>query len=591
MELKVKEKDIKKEVKLLAKQGYFDDIYQQYGSKYFRKYVSRKYKRKDIKRLESQGKYFDIYEKYGEKKLDYLSIRAKDIEYEVGRERSLPIKILRAGRKIMRGYICVSAMKAGILLGWAGTTDVTKIQNSQKYAKEIDAYKEKIKDYSKRFDIHTQSDMEIIMRVMKDMHKTIRGYGEPKIDAKGYEGMDVMDEDGMGVCRNMAENVADKLNAINPDYNARTIVLYAKEGDYEGAKISHNSIEGNRRINRIGNVTQTYNDDKLSRRTIVQEDTITTYVYKENLVLSKKIIETKIPNETEEIFYDEQRNVVECRKTIREINENGEKTREFVNEKLLRETEETEDYYMALNYDNQGKITSKTIADQDSERTTYYGENQVIKSVSIIKDDYKTTIFYNELGIEENRKKEETNRVNTFLDLKTLKEAEQEQKEEEDRKMKEQITNHIMVAVDLKDEDITLLIDPTWIGLGIYKDDEIKMFNEKQDDKGIYNNKFLGYLKCKGIESFWEYPIDYIKSFKEPTLSMEELEEKYGIEAQNKMLKKIEEDDKRKADSNTFKQDLKVDKGVTYNFDTNKVTLTPSNLIGKSKEEENQKGH
>ena len=56
----MKEKDIKKEVKLLAKQGYFDDIYQQFGLKYFRNYVSRNYKRKDIRKLEKEGKYFDI---------------------------------------------------------------------------------------------------------------------------------------------------------------------------------------------------------------------------------------------------------------------------------------------------------------------------------------------------------------------------------------------------------------------------------------------------------------------------------------------------------------------------------------------------
>lgn len=65
---------------------------------------------------------------------------------------------------------------------------------------------------------------------------------------------------------------------------------------------------------------------------------------------------------------------------------------------------------------------------------------------------------------------------------------------------------------------------------------------------------------------------------------MEELEKKYGVEAQNEMLKKIEEEDRRKEQSNSFKQDLKVDnKGVTYNFDTNTVTITPSNI--KPKEE------
>lgn len=125
------------------------------------------------------------------------------------------------------------------------------------------------------------------MRVMKDMHETIRGYGTPKIDAIGYGGMDVMDKDGIGVCRNMTENIADKLNAINPEYNVRTIVLYEEEGNYENANISRNKIEGDTRINSIGNVTQTYINEQLSTRTIDYEDTVITYEYKEDLVLSK----------------------------------------------------------------------------------------------------------------------------------------------------------------------------------------------------------------------------------------------------------------------------------------------------------------
>lgn len=101
--------------------------------------------------------------------------------------------------------------------------DVRKLYDSQKYSKEIHEYKQKIKEYCKMFNIHTQSDMEIVMRVIKNMHETILGYGEPKIDAIGYQGMDVMDEDGMGKCRNMAVNVADKLNEIYPEYNAMEI--------------------------------------------------------------------------------------------------------------------------------------------------------------------------------------------------------------------------------------------------------------------------------------------------------------------------------------------------------------------------------
>lgn len=589
----MKEKEIKKEVKLLAKQGQFEQIYHEYGVTYFRKYVSRNYKKKDLRKLKNEGKYFDIYEKYGEKYLDYLTIYAKDVRNEAGWKRSLPIEIgICCGRGLIRGcvagYSIILVAFVG-LLGYLGIkVDVTKIQNSQKYAKEIDEYKEKIKEYSKNFDIHTQSDMEIIMKIMNDMHKTIRGYGEPKIDATGYEGMDVMDKNGIGVCRNMAENMADKLNAINPEYNARTIGLYAKGEDYESANIEKNIIEGNKRTNTIGNVTQTYINEKLSTRTIDYGDTVITREYKENLVLSKETIQSKVPNQIEEIFYDENRNIIEQRKTIKESNDNREKEKQFVNGKLSSQTEKTNDYYMRIDYDDKGKIKSKTIADKDSQRTTWYGENKKIQSVTILKDGYETIIFYNGLGLEEDRKKEKTDKTNQFLDLMEQKQKEQE-KEQENEEIKLQISNHRIVAVDLKDEDITLLIDPTWLGLGIYKDGAIHMFNETQDNEAIYKTEFLYFLKNRGIEAFWEYPIDYIKSFKEPTLSMEELEKKYGVEAQNEMLKKIEEEDRKKEQSNLFKQDLKVDnKGVTYNFDTNTATITPNNIKPK---EETQKEH
>lgn len=426
------------------------------------------------------------------------------------------------------------------------------------------------------------------------MHETIRGYGTPKIDAIGYGGMDVMDKDGIGVCRNMAENIADKLNAINPEYNVRTIVLYEEEGNYENANISRNKIEGDTRINSIGNVTQTYINEQLSTRTIDYGDTVITYEYKEDLVLSKKSIQTRIPNKTEEIFYDENGNIKERREREKKSNENSEIEKQFVNGRLSSQTEKTSNYYMKIYYDDRGKIKSKTIADKDSERTTWYGENKNIWCVTILKDNYETTIFYDELGgLEKNRKIEKTDKTNQFLDLmeQKQKEEKQKQREKENESLIQKITgNHMMLAVDLKDEEITLLIDPTNPGLGIYKDGAIQMFNETQADKAIYNTKFLGCIGTRGIEGIWKYPIEYEKSFKEPTLSIEELEKKYGIEAQNEMLKKIDEEDRKKEQSKSFKKNLKVDnKGVTYNYDTNTATLTPSNI--KAKEKENQKSH
>lgn len=77
----MKKREIKKEVKLLARQKKFEQIYKEYGPHYFRKYVSRKYKKKDIKKLEQEGRYLDIYEKYGKLEGD-----TKDVENELGKK-------------------------------------------------------------------------------------------------------------------------------------------------------------------------------------------------------------------------------------------------------------------------------------------------------------------------------------------------------------------------------------------------------------------------------------------------------------------------------------------------------------------------
>ncbi len=509
----MKEKEIKKEVKTLAKQKEFEQIYQQYGPQYFRKYVSRKFRKEDLKKLKREGKYLDIYERYGEKVLDYLYIYCKDIENEVGKKRSIPMKII---------YECIDWLKSIVILnsvvalGFAEIYETNKMINSQKYAEEIEEYKDKVKEYSKKFDIHRQSDMKIIMRMIKDMHETIRGYGKPKIDALGYRGMDVIDEEGIGVCRNMAPSIVDKLNAVNPEYNARIVSLYEKTEGLEEAKIEHNLIDGNVRTNIKGNIKRIYIDER----------------------------------------------ILTC----------------IIN---------TEEYYKQIDYDNNGNITRQIMANQENQTSTFYKNNGDIDFVTIIKEGYKTTKYYDEKGKEIKNKKERTDENNIFLRENTLQSNLDEQVRVQE--IQEVIWgNHVVVAVDIKKDNVTLIIDPTNSALGFFKDGEIRMFNEKQQNEAIYDKRFFGNIKEGGIKAVLEYPIDYIKSFKEPNLSMEELEEKYGLEAQNKMLEEIEREDEKenqekRKDVKTFKQDYKIDKGITYNFDTNTVTMTPE---ARQKEEE-----
>lgn len=354
--------------------------------------------------------------------------------------------------------------------------------------------------------------MEIIMRVMKGMHERIRGYGEPEIDAVGYEGMDVMKENGIGVCRNMAENAADEFNEINPEYNARVVALYTNEGEAEGANIEHNEIiDEDSRINFDGNVTKRYYKGRLFEKEIEEG------------------------NRSIQYEYDEEGNV----------------------EKSIVETEENENYYKRICYNDKGEKTSETIVDKESDRTTYY-ENGKVEEKIIVKDGHKETIKYNEEGQEESREEEKTGDTNTFLALK---------------KSEKELGRHAMVAIDIESDNATVLVDVTKLMLGVYKDGKIIMFNENKPNEAVYDRDYKLESSNYGVHKIFEYPIDYIKSFREPTLTMEELKEKYGLEAQNKMLEEIEREDNKERNQNRFKEDLKIDMGITYNYNTNTVTI------------------
>lgn len=449
----MKAKEIKKQVKVLAKQEKFEQIYLEYGPKYFRKYVSRKYKKQDIAKLEEEGRYLDIYEKYG--KDNWENVWVEDSEEELGREmtfcettfnRNFGANLLKYLKRPVIGIMALFSAIA-VLDSSPVQEEIKEAKNAKKYAKEIDEYEKAIKEYAKKFDIQAQSDLEIIMRVMKDMHETIQGYGEPQLDIEGYRGIDVMYEDGIGVCRNMAENMADKLNAINPEYNARIVTLYSDLGSLKQANIENNTIEDNKRINTNRNVKKIYIDGELKEKIIKEEKEIIIYQYEE------------------------------------------------------------------------GEILKQT---------------------------------------QENSTKDESS-----------KEEIQKRKEEARREQKESVINHAIVAIDIQKEKLTLLIDPTNLSLGIYQDGKIEMFNETKPDEAIQDRSFRGDANYKGIEGIIDYPIDYMKSLMEPTLSKEELKEKYGLEAQNRMLEKIEKEDKSK----NFKQAIRIDEGVTYDFNTNVVTI------------------
>lgn len=100
----------------------------------------------------------------------------------------------------------------------------------------------------------------IFMKVMRDMWDEIEGYKIPENEIKGFLELNLTME-GYGVCRNMAIDIAKKLNAINPEYNARTLIVETEgEGTFKKANIERKFI------NEDGTVEEEYGSIELQAK-------------------------------------------------------------------------------------------------------------------------------------------------------------------------------------------------------------------------------------------------------------------------------------------------------------------------------------
>ena len=570
---------IKMEVKKLAKKKQYDEIFYRYGPKYFRKYVSEDYKVEDINKLKEEGRYREIYDKYGQMHIEKSKKHSK-WKFYIGLSL-YAFTITRISEPLKR--------------------DIGAIKNSYKYEEQIEEYEREIEEYAKEFNIEEQSDLEIIMKCMYDLQNNIQGYGTPKLDIVGYGGLDVAGENGIGVCRNFAPNIVDKLNKININYNARSVLLLQDSGSVMYNNINKTSFDEEYTTKWLGNGKyEMYKEDKLIRTLENREGiSINTY-YKDDGTIKKYIdsenqrtLETYdiegnikeksifIGNEETKIIYNSEGQVEKETKIVTENKDGVKYIREYENDVMIVYQEETKDHFKWKQYHN-GHVIKKIMADAYKQEKYYYDLiDGKLQSIVILKDGYETTIEYGDNFEELSNEKVKSNNVNYYIlrketeeNNKKMEEDRQREKmlqEQELNELKEKgMGNHEIVAVDIEEDNITLLIDPTNLSLGIYKEGKIIMFNEMKPEEAIYLRASVSAeASFGGIEKFLQYPIDYIKSFNEPTISMEEIEEKYGLDAQNRIIEKIEQQENKK----TLRQRLRIDDNITYDFDDNKVTI------------------
>lgn len=401
-------KSIKKKLKSMNKEEkkeYYGQIYSLYGKNIFHKIVPKKYKEDDLDNLLAEGKFQDIYFKYGEKtyneNLTYM--RQQDVEYETGSKiKGWLSKMGSSIKDIVKKKIPTALVTLGLGLPTMVTisAEASKAREYEENVEKIEEYIENINEYGEEVSQMNLTQIEVMMKVMDDMWKNIKGYGTPQINLLSYAGLDLATEEGQGVCRNMADDVARKLNAIDEEYNARVITVYfdtTKTG-YKTADIEQNVIQSN------------------------------------------------------ETVLDESEN------------ESGEESQ--------------------------------------------------------LKDDLMTKL----------------------------------------------VGNHAIVALEVKEDNATIMLDPTNPGIGIYKDGEIVMFNSegyKEEDKINFERTYFMPIMYEGLDGL-KVPFEILNTFREPNLSMEELKQKYGLEAQNKALENVRE--KSKSFKDTIKVDLESGDTVYIDF-------------------------
>lgn len=248
-------------IRKYKKEKNYEQIYLEFGSKSYSAHVPYLYKVKEIRRLKKAHNYDLIMKKYGEKEYQkYISYvikqdvldqtgsaylaKKEQVKYLINKfiTKDIPSALLSATKTIVTAgivLICISPIFFNYV-----NTDIIQ-DNSIEYAQEISQYNinatnyaNEIKELASKYEL---SDLDIIMKVMSDMWKQIDGYGEPELDIIGYYRLDI--GNGVGVCRHMADDIAFKLNEINPEYNARTLCVYASDGNYETSNIERTFAE------------------------------------------------------------------------------------------------------------------------------------------------------------------------------------------------------------------------------------------------------------------------------------------------------------------------------------------------------------
>lgn len=193
----------------------------------------KKIRFKDIKiifQLLKSKNYDEIYKRYGKfmYKLFETSRISQEVKYEGGKKFDDLKQIIDVHLKEIF-YFCVIYLTYLFL---AMPNDVQKDIKATARNENIDRiseYEIYVDDYLESIDFTGLSDLEIFMKLMQYEHQEML-YSTPEQEITGYFRVQMLD--GKGVCRNIADDLAYRLNLINPEYNAKMICVNSSYGNW-----------------------------------------------------------------------------------------------------------------------------------------------------------------------------------------------------------------------------------------------------------------------------------------------------------------------------------------------------------------------
>ena len=217
-ELKLRNVKNKQEAKKLYEEKrneYNEKIYKKYEKNYIDKYINK---------ADETGRNVLIELR----RMDMKEKGESNFKIAMYNIKTYTKKMLKSLVNIFTGILMV---KSGGEILLNESIEEAKENNYKNYKPQIEIYNKKIESYAEEINKLELNELETLMVVMDDMWKNIKGYGSPDKDLTGYLGLELANQDGVGVCRNMADDVARKLNAINPNFDAVSLGGYADFDD------------------------------------------------------------------------------------------------------------------------------------------------------------------------------------------------------------------------------------------------------------------------------------------------------------------------------------------------------------------------